>query len=141
MPEPLSEETESLLAAPSPAVLTTYRKDGTALVSPVWFRWTGELFEIVIAEDDVKLKHVARDQRVVLVVFEAVRPFRGVEARGNAVLGRGDVTEARRSIASRYLGGAAGEQFVAQRTAKPGVVLQLRPDALRTWDLRAIVPD
>ena len=26
----------SLLQAPSPAVLTTYRKDGTAAVSPVW---------------------------------------------------------------------------------------------------------
>ena len=141
MAEPLSEELESLLAAPSPAVLTTYRKDGTALVSPVWFRWSSGLFEVVIAEDDVKIKHLTRDPRVVLVVFEAVPPFRGVEARGNAMLRRGDVTEARRSIAARYLGDAAGEQFVAQRAAKPGVILQLRPDALRTWDLRAILPD
>ena len=38
---------ESLLDGPSPAVLTTYRKDGTALVSPVWCRWTGDAFEIV----------------------------------------------------------------------------------------------
>ena len=59
---------ESLLEGPSPAVLTTYRKDGTALVSPVWFR------------------------------------------------------------------------FTAQRAAKPGVLLRVRPDATRTWDLRAILP-
>ena len=141
MAEPLSEEIEALLAAPSPAVLTTYRKDGTALVSPVWFRWAAEQFEVVIAEGDVKLKHVARDPRVVLVVFEAVRPFRGVEARGDAVLWHGDVAEARQSIASRYLGSVAGEQFTARRAAKPGVVLRLRPDTLRTWDLRAIIPD
>lgn len=121
-------------------MLTTYRKDGTALVSPVWFRWAAGLFEVVIAEDDVKVKHVTRDPRVVLVVFEAVRPFRGVEARGEAVLRRGDVADARKSIASRYLGVAAGEQFTARRAAKPGVVLQLRPDALRSWDLRAIIP-
>ncbi len=101
-------------------MLTTYRKDGTALVSPVWFRWSEESFEVVIAEDDVKLKHVARDPRVVLVVFEAVRPFRGVEARGEASLWRGDVTEARKSIASRYLGGAAGEQFAARRAPLAG---------------------
>ena len=138
---PPEDELESLLAAPSPAVLTTYRKDGTVLVSPVWFRWTGELFEVVIAEDDVKVKHVARDPRVVLVVFEAVRPFRGVEARGDAVVERGDVSEVRRSIASRYLGGAAGEQFTARRAAKPGIVLRLSPDTLRSWDLRSIVPD
>jgi len=36
--------------APSPAVLTTYRKDGTAVTSPVWFRFRGDTFEVVIAE-------------------------------------------------------------------------------------------
>jgi hypothetical protein len=39
----------SLLEAPSPAVLTTYRKDGSALNAPVWFRWTDGAFEVVIA--------------------------------------------------------------------------------------------
>ncbi len=136
-----SEGFESLLEAPSPAVLTTYRKDGTALVSPVWFRWTGELFEVVIAEDDVKIRHLARDPRSGLVVFESTRPFRGVEVRGDAVLKQGDVSEARRSIASRYLGAAAGEQFATQRASRPGVVVQLCPDTVRTWDLRAILPD
>lgn len=131
----------SLLEAPSPAVLTTYRKDGSALVSPVWFRFADEAFEVVIAQEDVKVRHLARDPRVVLVVFEAIRPFRGVEARGAAVLRPGDVGEARRSIASRYLGAAAGEAFAAQRAAKPGVLLQLRPDTVRTWDLRAILPE
>jgi len=29
----------SLVEDPSPAVLTTYRRDGSDLVSPVWFRW------------------------------------------------------------------------------------------------------
>ncbi len=62
----------SLLEAPSPAVLTTYRKDGSANVSPVWFQCNDGTFEVVIAEGDVKLKHLARDPRCVLVVFEAV---------------------------------------------------------------------
>ena len=71
-----------LLEAPSPAVLTTYRKDGGALVSPVWFRFVDGWFEVVIAQGDLKLRHLARDPRCILVVFEAVRPFRGVEVRG-----------------------------------------------------------
>ena len=33
------EHVRSLLDDPSPAVLMTYRKDGSANVSPVWFRW------------------------------------------------------------------------------------------------------
>ena len=33
------DDVQSLLDAPSPAVLTTYRKDGSALTTPVWFRF------------------------------------------------------------------------------------------------------
>ena len=43
-------EFATLFQAPSPAVLTTYRKDGTAVTSPVWFRFQGDSFEVVIAE-------------------------------------------------------------------------------------------
>jgi PPOX class probable F420-dependent enzyme len=131
---------ESLLDAPSPAVLTTYRKDGSVLVSPVWFRFTGAAFEVVIAEGDVKLRHLARDPRAMLVVFEAAPPFRGIEVRGEAALEQGDVTESRRSIASRYLGTDAGERFTAERASRPGVVLKLAPETLRSWDLRGILP-
>jgi pyridoxamine 5'-phosphate oxidase-like protein len=46
----------SLLQAPAPAVLTTYDKDGSAHTVPVWYRWTGEAFEVVIAKGDVKLR-------------------------------------------------------------------------------------
>jgi hypothetical protein len=49
-------------------VLTTYRRDGSANVSPVWFRWEGDAFEVVIAEGDVKLRHLARAPRCVIVV-------------------------------------------------------------------------
>jgi hypothetical protein len=58
------DSVHSLLDGPSPAVLTTNRKDGTALVSPVWFRWSDGAFEVVIARDDVKLRHLARNPRV-----------------------------------------------------------------------------
>jgi PPOX class probable F420-dependent enzyme len=129
----------SLLDGPSPAVLTTYRKDGSALVSPVWFRWNDAAFEVVIAEGDMKLRHLAKDPRCILIVFEAVRPFRGVEVRGEAELVDGDVTEARASIAGRYLGEAAGLRFAAERK-KPGVLLRLVPADPRVWDLTAMLP-
>ena len=46
-------EFATLFQAPLPAVLTTYRKDGTAAASPVWFRFRDNTFEVVIAENDV----------------------------------------------------------------------------------------
>ena len=140
MTESWIEGVRSLLEAPSPAVLTTYRKDGSALVSPVWFRWHDGGFEVVIAEGDLKLRHLAGDPRCVLVVFEAVRPFRGVEVRGAAELVECDVGPARAAVAGRYLGAADGERFAAERSAKPGVLLRLVPDNPRVWDLSGILP-
>jgi len=130
----------SLLAAPSPAVLTTYRQDGSALVSPVWFRWHDGAFEVVIATGDLKLRHLARDPRCVLVVFEAVRPFRGIEVRGTGALVECDVGAVRAAIAGRYLGAGDGARFAAERESKPGVLLRLRPDEPRVWDLSRILP-
>ena len=121
-------------------MLATTRNDGSPYPSPVWFRWTGEAFEVVIAPSDVKVRHLERDPRCSLLVFEAVPPFRGVEVRGDATLTHGDVTEIRRSIAGRYLGPAGGERFAAARRSKPGVLLRLRPVEPRVWDLAGILP-
>ncbi|HXZ99196.1 MAG TPA: pyridoxamine 5'-phosphate oxidase family protein [Candidatus Binatia bacterium] len=132
------ERVRSLLESPAPAVLTTYRRDGSAHVSPVWFRWTGDWLEVVIARGDVKLRHLGRDPRCVLVVFEAARPFRGVEVRGIPQLIDTDVTAARTMIAGKYLGGTAGVRFAAERSASPGVILRLPAGDARVWDLSAI---
>jgi PPOX class probable F420-dependent enzyme len=130
----------SLVDDPSPAVLTTQRKDGSVLVSPVWFRWNDGAFEVVIAEGDVKLTHLRRDRSCVLVVFEATPPFRGIEVRAEARLVEGDVTAARTAIASRYLGARDGERFASERRSRPGVLLRLVPVNPRVWDLSAILP-
>jgi hypothetical protein len=129
----------SLLEAPSAAVLTTYRKDRSALVSPVWFRWHEWAFEVVIAVGDLKLRHLVRDPRCALVVFEAVRPFRGIEVRGTPELVECDVSSARADIAGRYLGPADGARFAAERN-KPGVLPRLAAESPRIWDLAAILP-
>jgi PPOX class probable F420-dependent enzyme len=133
------EHVRSLLDAPSPAVLATYRKDGSALVTPVWFRWNEGAFEIVIAEGDVKLRHLAANPQCSLVVFETVLPFRGLEVRATAELIEGDVTPVRREIAGRYLGKDAGAKYAVQRT-KPGVLVRLAAHEPRVWDLTPILP-
>ena len=105
------------------------------------FGWNDGAFEVVIAEDDVKLTHLRRDRRCILVVFEATPPFRGVELRGEGELVEGDVTAARTVIASRYLGARDGERFATERRSKPGVLLRLVPASPRVWDLGAILPE
>jgi len=123
-----------LLESPAPAALVVYRLDGSAHLSPVWFRWTGEAFEVVIAEGDGKLEHLEHDRRASLLVFEAVQPFRGIEVDGMAELRHEGVREARLSIASRYLGSEGG-LALAERRGDRGMVLSLRPEHPRVWDL------
>jgi PPOX class probable F420-dependent enzyme len=137
----LERSVHPLLVAPAaPAVLTTYRKDGSAHVSPVWVRFFEGAFEIVIAKGDVKLRHLERNPDCVFVVFETAPPFRGIEVRTNAELVETDVAGARRAIAGRYLGEERGQRFAVQRKAKPGVLLRLTGE-WRVWDLSAILPD
>jgi PPOX class probable F420-dependent enzyme len=136
----LPDEVQTLLDAPSAAVLTTLRRDGMPLTSPVWFRWTGLAFEVVVARGDVKAQHLGHDPRCTLVIFETVPPFRGLEVRGEATLTLCDVTPIRRSIASRYLGSEAGARFAAERASKPGILVQLIAGSPRVWDLADILP-
>ncbi len=111
----------SLLEAPAPAVLVTYTRDGSAHVSPVWFRFTGGVFEVVVAKGDVKLRHLARDPRAVLMIFETVAPFRGVKVRADVEVDDSQIEDVRRTISSRYLGPETAQAFVAER-GEGGVV-------------------
>jgi len=132
------EDLRSLLDAAAPAVLLTYRAEGSADVSPVWLRVAGEAFEVVVAKNDRKYGHLQRDPRAVLMVFEATPPFRGVKIRANVELDGEGVEEARRAISTRYLGPETAETFVAARGA--GVIVRLPASAARSWDLSGILP-
>lgn len=134
------DDVRSLLDAPSPAALVTYRADGSADVSPVWYRCTDSAFEVVVAADDPKLRRIAVDDRAVLTVFETVPPFRGVKVAGRVTRDRDPtvVREAREAIAPRYLGETRGAAFVESRG--PGVVIRLPIASARAWDLEAALP-
>jgi PPOX class probable F420-dependent enzyme len=136
---PWLAQMRTLLEAPSPAVLVTTRRDGAPAASPVWFRYESGTFEVVIARGDVKLRHLEREPRCGLVIFEAEPPFRGIEVRGEASVEPGDVTTVRRAIVGRYIGPERAERFVAAR-APEGVVVRLDAAGARTWDLGGILP-
>jgi hypothetical protein len=120
--------------------MTLYDADGEAVVSPVWFRVNEGAFEVVMAIGDRKLAHLERDPRCVLLVFEMVPPFRGVQVRGRATLTQDHRAEARLAIASRYLGPERGRTYADPERRPPGVVVSLPAAAARTWDLQGTLP-
>ena len=137
--EDLPPHFQSLFDRPSPAVLTTYRRDGTASVSPVWFRFHQRNLEVVIAEGDPKLRHLEQTPRCSLTVFETEVPFRGLRLEGSPELTSDGSNEARLDVASRYLGKEQGRKFVEQREI-PGLVLRIEATNAKIWDLSEILP-
>jgi PPOX class probable F420-dependent enzyme len=138
MPEGLDlHRVKSLLDGPAPAVLATHRKDGSVKLSPVWFRHAGDYFEVVIADEDVKLKHITQDPRVTLLIFESTPPFRGVQVSDEAEITRDALDETRRSITSRYLDEQVSKTFTENRKGN-GAVVRIPVRSAKTWDLAAI---
>ena len=140
MPDRWSLDSEALLDRPSPAVLTTYRRDGSASVSPVWFRLHEQDLEVVIAEGDPKLRHLDRVPRCSFMVFETELPFRGLTVEGGPRLEPDMGNRVRLAIASRYLGEEAARRFVEQRQT-PGLVLRITATKVKEWDLSGILPE
>ncbi len=114
------------------AVLATYRRDGTVLLSPVWHEWRHGGFQVVTRSGDVKAAHLRRDPRASIVVCEHSPPYRGVELRGRARLVTAGVGDAVTRIASRYLGPEAGAAY-AER-GDDDLLIRLEPGDLRAWD-------
>ena len=126
----------SLLDASSPAVLATYRREGSVKLSPVWFRYESGYFEVV-ADGDVKLKHLSRDPRATLLIFETTPPFRGIQVSDVVEISRANLDETRRSISFRYLDDGASKAFTEGRIGS-GVVVRIPDGSTKSWDLANI---
>jgi|SRR5215472_6392286 len=114
------------------AVLATYRRDGTVLLSPVWHEWRDGAFQVVTGSQNVKAAHLRRDPRASIVVCEPSPPYRGVEVRCHARLIAPVPGDAVQRIASRYLGAEAGAGYA--ESARDDLLIRLEPGDLRAWD-------
>jgi PPOX class probable F420-dependent enzyme len=128
---PLSDLAD-FLALPLVAVLATYRKDGSVLLSPVWHQWRDNGFDVVSAPDDIKVRQLRRDPRASLLVYDNEPPYRGVEIRTTAQLLEIDRAEVVREMSIRYLGQEAGEAYAA--ASADSILIRLEPGNVRTWD-------
>jgi PPOX class probable F420-dependent enzyme len=122
----------NLVRLPLLAVLATYRRDGTVLLSPVWHEWRDGGFHVITRSRDVKAAHLRRDPRASIVLCEHTPPYRGVEVRCEVKLITEGANDAVRRIASRYLGDDAGAAYADN--ASDDLLIRLQPGELRAWD-------
>jgi PPOX class probable F420-dependent enzyme len=124
------EDLGDLLDQPLVAVLATYRRDGSVLLSPVWHRWRDGGFDVVTNRGGIKERHLQHDPRASILVYENVPPYRGIEVSGDArVEAAGDAS---REIAVRYLGEQEGSAYAAG--AHDEALIRLEPGHVRAWD-------
>jgi PPOX class probable F420-dependent enzyme len=134
------EDLGDLLEQPIVAVLATYRKDGTVLLSPVWFEWRDGGFNVWVGgASEGKARHLAADPRASIVVHEQTLPYRGIEASGTATLSSEGFHDVVRRTAARYYSPEQADEFAAAYR-EPGLVIRLRPEKLRAWDFRDDAP-
>ena len=127
------EQLDGLLDERRLAVMSTFRKDGTVLLSPLWYIWEDGGFTIGMAAADGKLKHLRRDPRVTIVVNEDEFPYRGFELRGEARLLDDAYGPIIRRIATRYVGAEAADFYDDERG---GTIARIEPGEARAWDFR-----
>ena len=126
------EDLGDLLELPLVAVLATHRTDGSLLLSPVWHEWLDSGFDVVTGHDDVKARHLRRDPRATILVYEHTPPYRGIEVRGRATLTEEGAADVVRRVAVRYLGEERGAAYAAQ--GGDDLLIRLEPDVVRAWD-------
>jgi len=124
------EELGDLLERPLLAVLVTRRANGELLLSPVWHEWSDGGFSVFTDETDVKVRHLERDPRAAIEVFESELPYRGIEVRCEATIDRSPDPDVLRRIGSRYVTADQVEAYVDDHS----VLIRLVPGELRTWD-------
>ena len=121
-----------LVEQPLVAVLATYRRDGTVLMSPVWHEYRDGGFSVCTAINDVKARHLRRDPRAGFLLAESQPPYRGVELTTPATFTQDGFRDTLSRVAVRYLGDEAGRAYV--ETAGDDVVVRLVPGQVRAWD-------
>ncbi|MBB2947647.1 hypothetical protein FB565_007418 [Actinoplanes lutulentus] len=124
------------IAASKQISLTTYRKDGTPVATPVWHVADGDTITTVSSADAWKVKRLRRNAQVEIVRCDVrgkidpdARPVRGTAT----LLPPSETEAARRLLESRYvsarIGGTLTRLLHIKRPAGIGIVITLQPES------------
>lgn len=131
------EEVEEILALDVPARLATVDPDGYPRITPIWFLWDGEAFQMTSLEGRPHLANLRRDRRAAICVdtedphpVGGVRANRQVKAQCLAEISPDEGGLCTRRITRKYVPGTEGEAAAERRAGMPRVLITLRPEWL-----------
>lgn len=124
----LSEAARQILDDTNYAILATVSPDGSPQTSVVWVGRDGGDVVISTAAGRRKEKNVRQEPRVSLSVFDKDNPLRYVEIRGAATVTEDTGRALAVSLAEKYAGPGAGEEFLRLPPEVVRVVIRITPD-------------
>ncbi len=137
------QEVDERLNSTALARLASYRADGMIHLTPIWFHWTGEVFQLTLGAGRVHLKNLALDSRVSILVDQDPRMEHGLAAgawaimcRGHAELSQDDalIRAVTHAVLEKALGSADAEQYTEPIMAEGRTIVTITPKDWLTWD-------
>ncbi len=127
------DQRDEFLRRPNTAVFATVDAKGRAHAVPVWYLWTGEVFEIIGGKNSAKMRHVEANGRAALCVDERRKGAFHVTAEGPCELGDEATKAWRLKLHTHYRGAEAAANVVADDGHKGQRFMILRPERWYGW--------
>ncbi|WP_405616369.1 PPOX class F420-dependent oxidoreductase [Streptomyces sp. NBC_01511] len=130
MPVSLSAAARKILDGRNPAVLCTISPDGSPQSSVVWVGVDGDELVVSSQAGRRKVTNLAGEPRVSLSVFDLTDPQRYVEVRGTATVSEDVDRRTAVTLAQKYVGPGAGQEYVALPPEVVRVTIRITPERL-----------
>ena len=127
------ERRDRFIRKPNTAVLATVDAKGRAHAVPVWYLWTGEVFEMIGGKDSAKMRHIEHTGRAALCIDSREGAVFHVTAEGPCELGDTATREWRLKLHTHYRGPEAAEAVVAGDGHVHQRFMILRPERWYGW--------
>lgn len=121
----LDDQQSQLLLDKNFASVATLRADGTAHVTPVWVDYDGDAVVFNTAIGRAKEKHLRRDPRVAIEVYNAENPYQYVSVSGNAELTEEGADEHIDKLAKKYMD---VDRYPGRAPGERRVIVRVRPE-------------
>ena len=128
------EQQDEFLRQPNTAVFATVDAKGRPHAVPVWYLWTGEVFEIIGGANSAKMRHVELNGRAALCIDKRGRGAMHITAEGPCELGGTATKEWRLQLHTHYRDAETAEKIVADEGHLAQRFLTLRPERWYGWN-------
>ncbi|MGE5286057.1 MAG: PPOX class F420-dependent oxidoreductase [Micromonosporaceae bacterium] len=123
----LSDNARKIIDGVNPAVLATVNPDGSPQTSVVWVGRDGDDLLISTAAGRRKEKNLRREPRASVSIFDKHDPLQYIEVRGVAAVSEDIGRALAVSLAERYEGPGAGQEYLELPPEVIRVVIRLTP--------------